>query len=294
MTGRSCNGDIGAGVNCGASGTRDCCSSLQVPGGTYFRSYDTIFDFDNSFPATVSDFYLDEFEVTVGRYRNFLAAGGGTQQNPPSDGDGAHPNVSGTGWRAAWALDLPATTADAMTGLDCGNRSDNWPSSRSTHPINCVSWKEAFAFCIWDGGRLPTEAEWNYAAAGGDEQRVFPWSVPPTSVQILDVHATYNDNADEGVGGSGATTTAVGAKPAGNGRWGHADLSGNVLEFLFDHMTRPYSNPCNDCAPNVPTIGRARRGGHYRSPVERIRAGFRESGPETKQTPIGFRCARDI
>src|SRR6187549_509212 len=73
-------------ATCGASGTDDCCRSLLTPGGTYYRSYDNVDHFDRSFPATVSDFYLDKYEVTVGRFRAFVDAGMGTRKNPPAVG----------------------------------------------------------------------------------------------------------------------------------------------------------------------------------------------------------------
>ncbi len=60
-----------------------------------------------------------------------------------------------------------------------------------TKPINCLDWYTAFAFCAWDGGRLATEAEWNYAASGGSEHRYYPWSKPATSTAIDDSYAVY-------------------------------------------------------------------------------------------------------
>ena len=120
---------------------------------------------------------LDRFEVTVGRFRKFQAVYPASQ---PTGGAGINSNVSSDpGWDAKWnASNYTVQTASA---LDSAIRNTNtssiwidWELGDDDLPINCIDWYEAYMFCIWDGGRLPTELEWNYAAAGGSEQRPYP------------------------------------------------------------------------------------------------------------------------
>ena len=92
-------------ATCGATGSDSCCNSLEVPAGSYDRSYDLAGDGNSgtkSSPAAVSRFRLDKYEVTVGRFRTFVNAGMGTQASPPVPGAGAHAKISGSGWDASW------------------------------------------------------------------------------------------------------------------------------------------------------------------------------------------------
>ena len=157
--------------------------------------------------------------------------------------------------------------------LSCtSNRGGDWTASPGAHEdlaINCVNWYQAYAFCIWDVGFLPSEAEWNYAAAGGSEQRAFPWSNPPSDETFCS-RANYDDYMT--IPKSGCVTTdipfwTVGfASPEGDGKWGHADLAGNVAEWTLDWFA-PYARPCNDCAflstVAQPTTIRVQRGGSF-------------------------------
>mgnify|MGYP003377341929 CR=1 FL=1 len=151
--------------SCGAMGNETCCESGPVPGGTFLRSYDVARDSSSgsdTAPATVSGFVLDKFEVTVGRFRAFVNAGKGVRSAAPVEGTGAHRNIPGSGWRAAWN-EMLITSRDALSAaLQCEAFYQTWtdrPGANERRPLTCVTWYEAMAFCIWDGGFLPTEAE---------------------------------------------------------------------------------------------------------------------------------------
>ncbi|MBX3157038.1 MAG: SUMF1/EgtB/PvdO family nonheme iron enzyme [Deltaproteobacteria bacterium] len=289
-------------MNCGPTGDGDCCESPVVPGGTFFRDYDAGADGkfpDMSHPATLGAFRLDKYEVTVGRFRAFVEAGMGTSQCPPAAGAGEHAQIPGSGWDETWKGDLFRDTAQLANSLTCSPVQATWtdaPGANENLPINCVSWTTAMAFCIWDGGYLPTAAEWSYAATGGEEQRAFPWSQPSEALDADCTQASYRRTI-----GACSAITPVGSKPAGDGRWGHADLAGNVWEMVLDWTTLSfaptYIDPCVDCArltPLSPTfLLREVRGGGFTSATVRLRAANR-TGVETTliDVGIGFRCAR--
>jgi len=276
---------VGLATTCGPADKESCCAIEPVTGGTYNRSNDP------AFPATVSDFRLDRFEITVGRFRAFVAAYPG---NTPMPGDGAHPLIPGSGWDATWNVELPATQAALMSALTCSG-APTWtdmPGANENLPINCINWAEAFAFCAWDGGRLPTEAEWNYAAAGGGEQRQYPWGGAPPDT----THAVYDCTGDGSASKNCAFTDilTVGSKPTGDGKWGHADLAGGVAEWNLDWNTSPYPNvPCDNCANLTPASTRAMRGGSWLFSESFLLSSDRSGGvPVFHFDFIGVRCAR--
>lgn len=284
---------IGLGKTCGPNHDEDCCDSRQIPGGTFFRSFDVSSDgmyTSMGDPATVSQFTLDRFEVTVGRFRNFVETGGGTRATAPTAKAGGRllggiPNQGG--WESGWTTSLSADTSSLIASLKCGADA-TWTDAAGDNeqlPMNCVTWYEAFAFCVWDGGFLSTEAEWNFAAAGGDEQRVYPWSMPANSATLDCAHANFD--------ACGRAAKRVGSAPAGDGRWGHADLAGNVWEWTLDHYGT-YPAPCEDCANLAVTDPRrTNRGGSFNFDAARLRAAFRGfENPLPPYASIGFRCGR--
>jgi formylglycine-generating enzyme required for sulfatase activity len=166
----------------------------------------------------------------------------------------------------------------------CGKDFITFTAADETLPMNCITWFEAYAFCIWDGGRLPTDAETNYAAAGGNEQREFPWSDPPEEMEIDASHATFLPEA--------AGPEPVGSKPLGDGRWGHADLSGNEWEWCQDWY-RSYPERCINCANLTDYSIRVIRGGSFYSERESLYSTSRlYHAPNHADFGVGVRCAR--
>lgn len=288
---------------CGANGDDDCCNAPTVPGGTYYRSYDLAGDSlsgDMNSPATISSFRLDKYEVTVGRFRAFVAAGQGNQVKHPATGAGANPKIAGSGWDASWNASLPADTAALVAQLKCSSMYQTWTDTagaNETRPINCITWYEAMAFCAWDGGFLPTEAQWNFAATGGSDQRAYPWSNPASSTTLDATHASYYAGSSycTGDGMSGCTIddlVKVGTMTAGVGRWGHAEMTGNVDEWVLDFYGT-YDSLCTDCANLVASANRVHRGGPFNGGGGILRTGFRQpAAPTTVMYSTGFRCAR--
>jgi formylglycine-generating enzyme len=263
-----------------------CCASARVPGGTYDRSYDGVDYTDKGNPATVGDFALDVYDATVGRFREFVA---GYPANLPATGAGKNPrDASDPGWDAAWFYQVPPDQAGLLKAIKCDAVRSTWtdvPAASEAMPMNCLSWYVGFAFCIWDGGRLPTEAEWNYAAAGGGEQRAFPWSAPPTSKAIDDRVAVF-------CGASCDAPASAGSKsPRGDARWGHADMVGNVWQWVLD-SAGTYPNPCVDCAQSGGTQ-RGVRGGAFNRAADLLRTARRDVYPDAYLGyDVGVRCAR--
>lgn len=262
-----------------------CCEAHEVPGGAFIRSYDAGDYSDPTFTATVSPFIMDRYEVTVGRMQSFVAAYPGLQFNA-SDGKAAH-IAEDSGWRAAYPL--PLTAAALKTQLSCP--STTWTEQLNGDinlPINCVNFYLAYAFCIWDGGRLPTEAEWNFAAAGGAQQRVYPWLAPPDTVANVDANAFF--------GQVDGLPIDVGARPGGDGRWHQSDLAGNLAEWNLDFSANPYtSTACHDCMNTDSAPTRVLRGGAYTYDADSIKVSARDNqAPDQSFFLNGFRCVRDV
>jgi len=298
----------GLAVDCGAS--ENCCTSPTVTGSP------TAFKRDNNaiYPATVSSFRLDKFEVTVGRFRKFVDAVVLKQWSPVA-GSGRHTHLNNgaglanstgggnePGWDASWSdVNLPPVkkTWDGASYLGCNTGYQTWTEDsgpNETKPINCVNWYQAAAFCIWDGGFLPSEAEWNYAAAGGDQQRNRPWSDPFDSTTIDCTYANYfgaSGGTDFCVKpGTGSTSVVGSVSPRGNGRYGQADLAGNVWEWNLDWYGN-YAATCNNCANTVVASGRTNRGGMFGDLEANNRSSTRNASPPTLNNfNVGLRCAR--
>jgi formylglycine-generating enzyme len=294
---------VGLAATCGPGANESCCQAAMVPGtdpgSMFYRGYDVAADnYDNiGYPATVSAFVLDKYEVTVGRFRAFVNAGFGIQESPPLAGSGAHPKLAGSGWDIAWNANLATNTTSLVTAVKCLSIHRTWtdvPGVNENKPMTCVTWYEAMAFCIWDGGYLPTELEWNYAASGGNEQRAYPWSNPGSTTTIDCTYANHQPGmycANDPTGG----TNRVGSESAkGDGRWGHADLAGNAWEWTLDWYASTFPLPCNDCANLTTSSYRVIRGGGFASGVSYLRTAFRDYyAPTDRFTGLfGLRCAR--
>jgi sulfatase modifying factor 1 len=292
----------------GGIGSESCCTSPEVtPNGPFNRTYTNSGSgpTGEADPATVSGFRLDKYLVTVGRFRQFVNAwNGGAGYTPPA-GSGKHThlnggsglNATGGGYEPGWATSDNSYIAPTDANLACGGSPNYWTwtntaGSQEDLPINCVSWYDSAAFCIWDGGFLPSEAEWEYAAVGGSQEREYAWgTAPPGTANQYAIYGCYYPS------GSGTCSTVgniapVGFAASGAGLWGQLDLAGELWEWTQDWYVATYS-ACTDCANLTAASYRVFRGGPFSSAPAGIVPTYRNAfTPTNRYNYTGFRCAR--
>ena len=154
-----------------------------------------------------------------------------------------------------------------------------YPDSQAAWPATNISWQDAQAYCGWavPGARLPTEAEWEFAARGTDG-RLYPWGNTFTSALV--------DSLETGLG----HPEPVGTHPDAAGPFGALDMSGNVWEWCAGDY-KPY--PGQTSAFAIPEDAKVIRGGSFKSDQDHVTATTRNLDHASTRSPlIGFRCAK--
>jgi formylglycine-generating enzyme required for sulfatase activity len=281
---------------------------IRLDGGSFLMGTDT----DEGFPAdgegpvrkvALEGFYIDQYPVTNESFAEFVRA------------TGYQSEAQQFGWSFVFQGHLAPeqrvrSAGDAVLGAEWWYKihSADWqhpegPDSniaeRQNHPVVHVSWNDAEAFAAWAGKRLPTEAEWEFAARAGLEQKLYPWGneLTPEGKHLCNIwqgEFPALDTAEDGFAG----LAPVDAFPP-NG-FGLYTITGNAWEWCSDWFHSGFHVLATRTNPIGPPQGQSKviKGGSYlchRSYCNRYRVAARSSNtPDSSTTNMSFRCVRDL
>ncbi|MEO3749988.1 formylglycine-generating enzyme family protein [Streptomyces sp. B6B3] len=279
---------------------------VTLPGGAFLMGTEdaTGFPDDGEGPVRevrVAPFEIDAYAVTNRRFAAFVEATGHVT------------DAERFGWSFVYAGFLPGELRRQArrppdTPWWCGVPGADWrrpegPGStiedRGDHPVVHASWADAAAFCDWAGLRLPTEAEWEFAARGGLAGARYPWGdeLTPDGEHRCNIWQGSFPFKNTGEDGYLGTAPVDAYQPNGHGLY---NVAGNVWEWCADWFSADWHVTASRRDPKGPPSGDARviRGGSYmchESYCNRYRVAARSRNtPDSSGGNTGFRCARTL
>ncbi|WP_028611379.1 formylglycine-generating enzyme family protein [Paenibacillus harenae] len=279
---------------------------IALPGGEFEMGTNSAdgFPADGEGPVrkvTVSPFRISPYAVTNEQFRTFVQATGYVTEAERFGwsfvfhllaSEETQEKVKNVPQQVPWWLVVEGAYWAKPEGPDSNIE------NRLDHPVVHVSWRDAEAYCRWSGTRLPTEAEWEYAARGGLSRKTYPWGdlLKQDGKHMCNIWQgkfPVKNNASDGYVG----TAPVNAYKA-NG-YGLYNMSGNVWEWCADWFSPGYHKQTDSVNPRFaqPTGKRSMRGGSYlchRSYCNRYRLAARSSNtPDSSTGNCGFRVVAD-
>jgi len=265
----------------------DTTGMVRIEGGEFLMGTDRGMPFEGPIHRVVLDsFWMDETEVTNAQFEKFIEATGHVTTAEELGDSGVF---------------FPGATAwDLVKGADWRHPEgpDTSIDERMDHPVYHVSWMDANAYCEWRGGRLPSEAEYEYAARGGLDDAAFAWGddFNPKGEFRANTWQGYFPDHDEVKDGFPGVAP-VKSFPA-NG-YGLYDITGNVWEWTNDWFDAEYYRKSPTKNPRGPSSGvqRVQRGGSWLCSVNFCQ-GYRvasrmQTEPDSGLNNLGFRCVVD-
>jgi formylglycine-generating enzyme required for sulfatase activity len=260
---------------------------VRIEGGEFLMGSQDGFPFEGPVHRVrVNSFWIDETEVTNRQFAAFVEATGyvteSEKQNSSAIFDPAKPDwslVTGADWRH------PAGPGSSIEGQE-------------DYPVVHVSWDDAAAYAQWAGKRLPTEAEWEFAARGGLEGARYPWGNDLTPSGAYRANAWQGQFPDQDFQLDGFASYGPVKRFPPNG-YGLYDMGGNVWEWVADWYDPDYYRNSPTSNPQGPADGtqKVQRGGSWMC-SENYCQGYRVAARQKTDTDsalnnLGFRCVAD-